>query len=151
VTIPERSREQAARFAVSYSSVWKAGQFADDVYMVDHDQVTKSPESGEYLAQGGFAIRGDRTYFRDTPVDVAVGIQCAPSTRVIGGPREPVEERAETTVRVEPGRFAQGDVAKRIYRAFRERFADQSFVRKVASPDRIQHFLPPGTSRILEE
>ncbi len=151
VTIPERSQREAARFAVSYSSVWKAGQYSDDVYMVDHDQVTKTPESGEYLATGGFAIRGDRTYFEDTPVDVTVGVQCEPSTRVIGGPSEPIEDRAETTTQVEPGRFAQGDVAKRIYREFRERFADESFVRKVASPDRIQHFLPPGTSRIAEE
>jgi len=151
VTIPERSQREAARFAVSYSSVWKAGQYSDDVYAVDHDQVTKTPESGEYLATGGFAIRGDRTYFEDTPVDVAVGVQCEPSTRVIGGPAAPVEARAETTAKVEPGRFAQGDVAKRIYRAFRERFADEGFVRTVASPDRIQHFLPPGTSRIAEE
>ncbi|PSQ56911.1 hypothetical protein BRD18_08170 [Halobacteriales archaeon SW_7_71_33] len=151
VTVPERSRAEAARFAVSYSSVWKAGQYSDDVYLVDHDQVTKTPESGEYLATGGFAVRGDRTYFEDTPVDVAVGVQCEPSTRAIGGPADPVEERAETTMRVEPGRFAQGDVAKRVYREFRERFADESFVRKVASPDRIQHFLPPGTSRIAEE
>ncbi len=151
VEIPERSQREAARFAVSYSSVWKAGQYSDDVYMVDNDQVTKTPESGEYLATGGFAIRGDRTYFEDTPVDVTVGVQCEPSTRVIGGPSEPTEKRAETTVEAEPGRFAQGDVAKRIYREFRERFEDESFVRKVASPDRIQHFLPPGTSRIAEE
>ena len=151
VEIPERSQREAARFAVSYSSVWKAGQYSDDVYVVDHDQVTKTPESGEYLATGGFAIRGDRTYFEDTPVDVKVGIQCEPSTRVIGGPADPVKSRAETTVGVEPGRFAQGDVAKRIYREFRERFEDESLIRKVASPDRIQHFLPPGTSRISEE
>jgi Xaa-Pro dipeptidase len=51
---------------------------------------------------------------------------------------------------VEPGKYAQNDIAKRLYREFRDRFADESFVRKVASPDRIQEFLPPGTSRIVE-
>jgi len=148
VDVPERSREQAARFAVSYSSVWKDGAYAGDVYEVGHDQVSKTPESGEFLEKGGFAIRGERTYHEDTPVGVAVGIQCEPTTRVVGGPPDAVAERAVTTVAVEPGKFAQGDVAKRAYRRFRERFADTSFVRKVASPDRIQHFLPPGTSRI---
>ncbi|MFB1062375.1 ribosome rescue protein RqcH [Natrinema sp. H-ect4] len=151
IDLPESSIEEAARFAVSYSSVWKDGRYAGDVYAVDSDQVTKTPESGEYLEKGGFAIRGDRTYYRDTPVDVAVGIQCEPYTRVIGGPSSAIEDRAVTTIELEPGRYAQADTAKRLYRTFRERFEDETFVRKIASPDRIQHFMPPGGSRISEE
>ncbi|MFB6125293.1 MAG: ribosome rescue protein RqcH [Halanaeroarchaeum sp.] len=150
IEVPERSLREAAQFAVSYSSVWKDGKFSGDVYMVDPEQVTKTPESGEFLEKGGFAIRGDRTYFEDTPVGVAVGITCEPETRVIGGPPEPIETRAEASVRIEPGRYAQGDAAKRIYREFRERFADTSFVRKVASPDEIQLFMPPGGSRTVD-
>ncbi|WP_162224472.1 ribosome rescue protein RqcH [Halorussus amylolyticus] len=151
VDVPEESKRQAAQFAVSYSSVWKDGRFAGDAYMVTPDQVSKTPESGEYLEKGGFAIRGDRTYFRDVPVGVAVGIACEPHTRVLGGPPEAVVPQVEAHVEVEPGRYAQNDAAKRIYRAFRERFADTSFVRKVASPDLIQEFLPPGGSRMKDE
>ncbi|WP_312907045.1 ribosome rescue protein RqcH [Natronosalvus caseinilyticus] len=151
IEIPDSSVEEAAQFAVSYSSVWKDGRYAGDVYVVDSDQVSKTPESGEYLEKGGFAIRGDRTYLDDTPVGVAVGIQCEPYTRVVGGPPSAIEGQAVTTIEVEPGRFAQADAAKRIYRELRERFADESFVRKIASPDQIAHFLPPGGSRLLEE
>ena len=151
VEIPDSSLEEAAQFAVSYASVWKDGRYAGDVYMVDSDQVTKTPESGEYLEKGGFAIRGERTYFDDTPVGVAVGVQCEPTTQVVGGPPSAIEEVAVTTIRVEPGRYAQADAAKRIYRRLRERFADESFVRKIASPDKIQHFLPPGGSRIVDD
>jgi predicted ribosome quality control (RQC) complex YloA/Tae2 family protein len=151
VEIPEGSREEAAQFAVSYSSVWKDGHFSGDVYMVTPDQVSKTPEPGEYVEKGSFVVRGERTYYEDTPVGVAVGIQVEPQTRVIGGPPSAIETQAATSIRLEPGRYAQNDIAKLLYREFRERFVDQSFVRRVASPDRIQEFCPTGGSRMVEE
>ncbi len=151
VEFPQSSLDQAAQFAVSYSSVWKDGKFAGDVYMVDPDQVSKTPESGEYLEKGGFAVRGDRTYFEDTPVGVAVGISCEDRTQVVGGPAAAIEDDVATSIQVEPGQYAQNDIAKRLYREFKDRFTDETFVRKVASPDLIQEFLPPGGSRMVEE
>ena len=84
-------------------------------------------------------------------VGVAVGIQCENRTQVLGGPPAAIEGDVATSVEVEPGQFAQNDIAKRLYREFKSRFADESFVRKVASPDLIQEFLPPGGSRMVEE
>ena len=70
---------------------------------------------------------------------------------MIGGPPSAIEPVAETTVQLEPGQYAQNDIAKRLYRTFRERFSDTSFVRKIASPDRIQEFCPPGGSRAADK
>ncbi|MFB6118710.1 ribosome rescue protein RqcH [Halosegnis sp.] len=150
VDIPQSSKEEAARFAVTHSSVWKDGKFEGDVYMVDPGQVSKTPESGEYLEKGGFTIRGDRTYFENTSVDCAIGVQCEPETRVLGGPEQAIVNRVETHVRLEPGRYAQNDIAKMIYRDLKQRFTDESFLRKVASPDQIQEFCPPGGSRLVD-
>nr|WP_269848828.1 NFACT RNA binding domain-containing protein [Methanosarcina horonobensis] len=47
--VPESTLQEAAQFAVSYSSLWKAGQFSGDCYWIKSEQVTKTPESGEYL------------------------------------------------------------------------------------------------------
>ncbi len=69
---------------------------------------------------------------------------------MIGGPPSAIEDRVATAVRLKPGRYAQNDAAKLVYREFKDRFADQSFLRKVASPDRIQEFLPAGGSDIVE-
>ncbi|ELZ77354.1 NFACT family protein [Haloferax larsenii] len=151
VDFPESSLHEAAQFAVSYSSIWKDGRFADDAYMVEPSQVSKTPESGEYIEKGSFVIRGDRTYYNDVAAEVAVGIQCEPETRVVGGPPSAIETRAETMLRLKPGQYAQNDAAKLCYRRLRERFADTSFVRKVASPDLIQEFLPPGGSDIVDD
>jgi len=149
VDIPEQSREEAAQFAVAYSSVWKDGRGAGDAYEVTPDQVSKTPESGEYLEKGGFVIRGDRTYYRDMPARVAVGVQAEETTQVVGGPPSAIADRAATTIELEPGKFAQNDAAVKCYREFKGRFTDESFVRKVASADLIQEFLPPGGSDIL--
>lgn len=148
VEFSQQTCEEAAQFAVTYSSVWKEGRLSGDVYAVEHDQVSKTPESGEYLEKGSFVIRGSRTYYDDTPVGCAVGIRCQPDTRVVGGPPSVIHGESVTSVDVAPGEFAQADVAKRVYRVFRERFRDTSFVRKIASPDEIGKFLPPGTSQI---
>ncbi|MGZ0747629.1 ribosome rescue protein RqcH [Haloparvum sp. AD34] len=150
VDFSEETLREAAQFAVAYSSVWKEGRGAGDAYMVDPDQVSKTPESGEYLEKGGFAIRGDRTYFEDVPCRVAIGIQCEPVTRPIGGPPSAIVDRVATHVELEPGMYAQNDMATKLYREFKERFADESFVRKVASADLIQEFLPPGGSEMLD-
>ncbi|WP_152041023.1 ribosome rescue protein RqcH [Salinigranum salinum] len=150
VDFPDATLGEAAQFAVAYSSVWKDGRHAGDAYLVTPDQVSKTPESGEYLEKGGFVIRGDRTYFRDVEARVAVGIQCEGETRVLGGPPSAVDPRVVTSIHLEPGRYAQNDAAKMCYREFKTRFEDQSFLRKVASPDRIQEFLPPGGSELRD-
>ncbi|WP_299265059.1 ribosome rescue protein RqcH [Halorientalis sp.] len=151
VDFPDSTLRETAQFALSYSSVWKEGKYADDVYMVDPNQVSKTPESGEFLEKGGFAVRGDRTYFEAVAASVAVGIKCEPDTRVIGGPPTAVVPKVETSIELEPGRYAQNDMAKLCYREFKDRFVDESFVRNVASPDLIQEFLPPGGSRMVED
>jgi hypothetical protein len=118
--------------------------------MVEPEQVSKTPESGEYIEKGSFVIRGDRTYFTDLAVDLAVGIQCAPQTRVVGGPTAAVAEQAATHLQLQPGKYAQNDMAKRCYRELKSRFADESFVRSVASPDLIQEHLPAGGSKSVD-
>ena len=150
VEFPESTKQEAAQFAVSYSSIWKEGRYAGEAYMVTPDQVSKTPESGEYIEKGSFVIRGDRTYFRDVAAEVAIGIQCEGVTQVLGGPPSAIEEQVETSIRVQPGRYAQNDAAKMLYREFRDRFTDQKFLRKVATPDKIQEFLPPGGSELVE-
>jgi predicted ribosome quality control (RQC) complex YloA/Tae2 family protein len=142
---------ETAQFAVSYSSVWKAGQFSGDCYWVRPEQVSKTPEPGEYVAKGAFIVRGDRNYVKDVQVRAAVGIRLDESgCYVIGGPVESVKARAKYSVLIEPGELNQGDAAKKIYRYFLEHASqdDAKAIRQAASPDKVAMFMPPGETRI---
>ncbi len=144
----ETTLREAAQFVVSYSSVWKSGQFSGDCYWVRPEQVTKTPESGQYLNKGSFIIRGERNYYRDVAVGVAVGLDLKGETRVIGGPVSAVRQHAEHVVELVPGKFNQNDTAKKVYRIYADRLKDTSFAKQVASPDKIAMMLPPGESDI---
>ncbi len=145
--VPESTLQEAAQFAVSYSSVWKAGLAAGDCYLVKGDQVTKTPEHGEFLKKGAFVIRGERRYFRDTAVGLALGIA---DGMLVGGPVSAVRRRADPVVEIEPGEFNADDLAKRIYRLFSEKVEDRAYLKSIASVDQIVQFLPPGGSRMKE-
>jgi predicted ribosome quality control (RQC) complex YloA/Tae2 family protein len=143
--VPESTLQEAAQFAVSYSSIWKAGLGSGDCYMVKGDQVTKTPEHGEFLKKGAFVIRGERRYFKDMPVGVALGIS---DGILIGGPITAVKPKADPVVEIEPGEFNADDLAKRIYRLFSEKVEDRAYLKAIASVDQIVQFLPPGRSRL---
>jgi predicted ribosome quality control (RQC) complex YloA/Tae2 family protein len=146
--VPVATLLEAAQFAVSYSSIWKAGLAAGDCYLIKGDQVTKTPEHGEFLKKGGFIIRGERRYFRDTPVGVAIGIA---DGVLVGGPVNAVAPKADPAAILEPGEYNAEDQAKRIYRLFSEAAEDRAQLKSMASVDQIIQFLPPGGSRLKEQ
>ena len=56
--------DEVAQFAASYSGAWRSGHFSAEVYSALPAQVSKTPESGEYVSRGSFIVRGERTYYR---------------------------------------------------------------------------------------
>ncbi|WNY25199.1 ribosome rescue protein RqcH [Methanolapillus millepedarum] len=146
--VPKSTIEEAATFAVSHSSIWKSGGSSGDCYMVKGEQVTKTPESGEYITKGSFVIRGERQYFNNVTLELAVGIELGDETRVIGGPIPAVRARGTQVIEIIPGKFNQNDLSKKIYRLYMNEIKDQKFLKQIASPDQIAMVMPPGESDI---
>ncbi len=69
-----QERKEAAQFAASYSSAWKVGASAVDVYAVKPSQVSKHAMGG-YVGRGAFAIEGEREWFRDTSLDLKIATE----------------------------------------------------------------------------
>lgn len=147
--VPQTTLEEAAKFVISNSGVWKSGRVEGDCYWVTPEQVSKTPESGEYVSRGAFIIRGKRNYMTAI-VGAAVGIQTDGALRLVGGPPGVVRKKARYMVEVEPGGFSQNDIAKKIYKMLVDMVGDRALVKSIASADRIAMMLPPGESRVRE-
>lgn len=145
--------EEAAIFAASYSGAWRSGHFSADVYAVSPGQVSKTPEAGEYVSRGSFIIRGERTYFRNIPLGIAIGLQVQPEVGVIGGPAAAVRARTALLVELRPGTYEPNDTARKVLRILRERLppAEQQATKGVLNTEAVAAFVPPGGSDILEE
>ena len=148
-----RCMDEVARFAASYSGAWKSGHFTADVYAAAPDQVSKTPRSGEYVGKGGFIVRGERTWYRNVPLGIAIGLQDEPSLRVIGGPPSAVRGRARIRVTLQPGQFESNDVARKVVRILKERLGDDRAreARAVLRTEAVAAFVPAGGSEIGED
>ncbi len=65
---------ETAQFAASHSSAWKVGAAAVDVYAVKKSQLSKHAQGG-FVGAGGFAIAGEREWFRATALGLAIGME----------------------------------------------------------------------------
>ncbi len=136
-TVPEQALQEATQFAVAYSSAWQDRLGESEAYWVTPPQVTKTPESGEYVPTGSFIIRGDRSYLR-APVQAAVGeTRIQGHVKVMGGPVDAVTDRSDRYVVLEPGRTDPGELASILSRVFQ------------VPVEEIQRTLPPGSVRLV--
>jgi predicted ribosome quality control (RQC) complex YloA/Tae2 family protein len=108
-TVPYTTLEEAAEFAVSYSKVFQMGLAAASAYYVKPEQVKTAAKSGEYLPKGGFVITGERTWFKDVPVRVAVAFD---GKRVIAGSERAIRSQTKNYVLIIPGKMKKGEVGK---------------------------------------
>jgi predicted ribosome quality control (RQC) complex YloA/Tae2 family protein len=150
---PTERMDEVVQFAASYSGAWKSGHATADVYAARPDQVSKTPPSGEYLSTGGFIVRGERTWFRNVPLAVSIGLISGESPRVIGGPPAAVTKRATRRVTLRPGVFEPNDIAKKAVRALREMLpeAERGGLRRVLSTEAVAAFVPAGGSEMVAD
>lgn len=142
--------DEVAQFAAAYSGAWRSGHFSADVYSALPSQVSKTPQSGEFVARGSFIVRGERTYYRDIPVVAGIGLMLEPHVAVIGGPPSAIKGKSKVYVELKPGQFEPNDVAKKVLRILRDGITDEEekALKGILNTDRVAAFVPPGGSDI---
>jgi predicted ribosome quality control (RQC) complex YloA/Tae2 family protein len=141
--IVDNTIEEAANLAASYSSAWTKGFSSQDVYWVHPDQVTKTPQSGEFVSKGAFIIRGSRNYIRGVSLEVAVGVVDYEGERIMAGPRVAVAKYTDKYVVIKPG-YKKKEEISRIIKNHLKRD-------DIISMEDIIQVLPSGKCDIVEK
>ena len=112
--IPETSINQAAAFAACFSSAWAKGLGSADVYWVRPEQVSKTPQSGEFVTKGAFIIRGSRNTIRGLPLTLSLGKVDNEGERIMAGPPEAVSKYTDNFATIKPGYTKKEEIAMQI-------------------------------------
>ncbi len=66
---------ESGQWGIAYSKAWRAGLASGSAFWVDHDQVSKTAGSGEFVAKGAWVIQGTKHLMKDLPIELAIGTQ----------------------------------------------------------------------------
>lgn len=133
----EVTLKEACQFAVTFSKAWSSKLAGGIAYWVKPEQVSKHPESGEFLPKGAFVIRGKRNHFRDLEMEVAVGeIYYQDARKVMCGPRSALEAQSERVIVLKPGETKKETIARELSQTFQ------------VPIDEMVRILPPGNIEI---
>ena len=149
-TFTEKTLLEASIFCVSYSNSWKQKLASSDCYWIHSNQISKTPESGEYIKKGSFIIRGKKNYFNNIKLELAIGIQIEDYTRVIGGPIDSIKNKCKIYYKIIPGKYNLNDISKKLYKLFQNHILDKKFLKEIASPEKISLFIPSGETDVIE-
>jgi len=135
--IPETTLKEACAFALAYSKAWAAGLASGSAYWTTPDQVSKTPQTGEYLPKGAFIVRGRKNFYHDLPMELAIGwIERGGEDVLMGGPPSAFGSGSRQTVLIHPG----DDDALSVARKLGQRLG--------CDPQEAIRLLPPGKSGI---
>ena len=129
---------QACQFATAQSKGWVAAVSEGSAYWVYPDQVSKTPNPGEFVPRGAFIIRGKRNYEYHLPMELVVGeITYQGARKVMCGPAECFKD-CEKYVVIRPGKNksrVSGELAKKFN----------------VPEEEISRILPPGEIEVVKE
>ena len=134
----EQELREACQFALVQSKAWVAALSEGSAFWVYPDQVSKTPNPGEFVPRGAFIIRGKRNYEYHLPLELIVGeIDYQGSRKIMCGPASCFKDCEKYFV-IRPGKNKNrisGDMAKRFN----------------VPEEEISRILPPGESEIVKE
>ena len=136
---PEELRH-ACVFAFCHSKAWVSAMSNGSAFWVYPDQVSKTPNPGEFVPRGAFIIRGKRNYEYHIETELGVGeIEYEDERKVMCGPVDLIENMSEKYFIIRPGRGKNKQTPNEIAKAFD------------VPEEEISRILPPGDSEVIRK
>ena len=102
--LTDTTYREAGQWAVAFSKAWRAGLASASAFWVTQEQVSKSGESGEFVARGAWVVRGTKNVMHDLPTELAVGqIDYGGERRWTVAPPSAIRARGIVRVLLSPG------------------------------------------------
>lgn len=121
----EKSMLEASSFSLSYSKAWGARVASGHSFWVENDSVSKTPNTGEFLAKGAFVIRGKRNWNRNLEVKLTIGIiKYESKEKLMAGPTESFVDKSKKYLTFKPGFIERKVVARKISKVFDEEISE---------------------------
>jgi len=137
--------KESAIFAASFSSAWAKNYGTQDVFWANPNQVSKTPEPGEFLAKGAFIVRGHKNYIRSASLKIAVGIVDYEGKRIMAGPVDAVRAHTDKFITIKPGYTKKEAIAKKIRYELSKNESEDDLL----SLDDVVRVLPSGKCDII--
>ena len=129
---------EACLFALAQSKSWIAALAEGTAFWAYPDQVSKTPNPGEFVPRGAFIIRGKRNYEHHLPLELAVGeIYYQNARKVMCGPVSCFEKSDRYFV-IKPGKKTG-------------RMSNEMAKRFDVPEEEVSRILPPGDVEIVRE
>lgn len=107
----DQELQEAATFAACYSKGWTTGTAALDVYALKREQVSKHAHGG-YIGKGGFALKGERLWFRNMKLKLTLYSKRIKDIEVLHV--HPGDIDVKPKVVIVPGKKKKGEIAKKV-------------------------------------
>ena len=137
---PDADLREACIYALAQSKGWVAALSDGSAYWVFTDQVSKTPQAGEFVPRGAFIIRGKRNYEYHLPMELAVGeITYENARKVMCAPLESMKAMSDKYFIIHPGRGKAGRTAAIMAKELQ------------VPEDEVSRILPPGDAEIVQK
>ena len=139
IAASEQELRDACHFAIAQSKAWVAALAEGGAFWVYPDQVSKTPNPGEFVPRGAFIIRGKRNYEYHLPMELVIGeTYYQGSRKVMCGPHS-CFENCDRYIVIRPGKGKAGRKTNEVAKRFQ------------VPEEEISRILPPGDFDIVRE